>query len=494
MSSAECSRVLSLLRSVSLTSVEMSSVVTGVKEAGFAAKDETTLLDCSIECLSGSHGRPVATHSGARTSLQSWETVQHFLPASVWETMKQGTMSNVIDFVLKLGLRNPSEPTAQVISLCVLWASEGHDKACAMQAEVKLSFHQQVKQMFKTKAKFLLPPVEWMQALPRTPLELKQKNPTVYEVVYSQEGPAETPISELHFQQLKGTSRMRGLRKGFSTSCLSIPATPQAIGSPQQQQQQQLMALGLQFMNEMQRRQGSHQDDVPMQIFGKPQPTRSLPPALQAAVMPTSAAASSTPRLHIVAKAFADDAVEQHVPEQQMAVDAQQGSGEVATPLKKSSVVGSVTDEILGRLAARTEEAKAIKANEKANAKGKAKAKGKTKAKAKPAPKAVVGVKKLTIKKEENTKSLSTIPPRPPHRQHPPIHYLSCTIYTDTSKKVWRAIEHSNRRKDMKYAWSKDDAWDRCLAWCRQAAKDHTYGPKGYILEIIVFESQRAYA
>ena len=68
--------------------------------------------------------------------------------------------------------------------------------------------------------------------------------------------------------------------------------------------------------------------------------------------------------------------------------------------------------------------------------------------------------------------SLTLQPPKmPAFRKHAPIHWGTCTIYSDAVKGQRRATEAANRRKDVKFRWSKD-GWDRLLAWCRANGKD----------------------
>ena len=56
-----------------------------------------------------------------------------------------------------------------------------------------------------------------------------------------------------------------------------------------------------------------------------------------------------------------------------------------------------------------------------------------------------------------------------------PAHYGSCTIYADVKKKQWRAIEKSNRRRDVKFSWKTGPetkaSWEACVKWCRDNTK-----------------------
>ena len=122
------------------------------------------------------------------------------------------------------------------------------------------------------------------------------------------------------------------------------------------------------------------------------------------------------------------------------------------------------TAEILAKLAAKKNSGKA-KAKGKPKAKSKAatlpvtmvKGKGKAKAKASPLP-AKIGSSKAA-------------PPEPDHGKCPPLHFLTCTIYSDVNAGCWRAIEKGNKRHDQKFKWAVPGNWARTVAWCREASK-----------------------
>ncbi len=87
-------------------------------------------------------------------------------------------------------------------------------------------------------------------------------------------------------------------------------------------------------------------------------------------------------------------------------------------------------------------------------AKTAAKSKAKAKAKAKAAAKPVV------------TKR----PPCPAFKKLGPVHYLSCTVYCDAKGSMWRAVEWSNRRKDVRFHWSHEGC-GKCMKWCEENSK-----------------------
>ena len=139
ISRSECARLQQSLALHALTPAHLASVAQGVKQAGFLQKDEELLLDmvASATCQSSA---PPAAGKGSRVGLQDWETVPAFFFQAVhWNIMKRGEYADVLDFLVRMGLRNPGEPTVLTIALCMLWSGEGtYHKVLAMPVAAKL--------------------------------------------------------------------------------------------------------------------------------------------------------------------------------------------------------------------------------------------------------------------------------------------------------------------------------------------------------------------
>ena len=106
---------------------------------------------------------------------------------------------------------------------------------------------------------------------------------------------------------------------------------------------------------------------------------------------------------------------------------------------------------------------------------GKGRGKGSGKAAAKPEAKAKAGKNtgKAAAKpkaKAEAKPMVTKRPPCPAFKKLPPVHYLSCTVYCDAKGSMWRAIEVSKRRKDVRIHWSRE-GWGKCMEWCEENAK-----------------------
>ena len=80
-----------------------------------------------------------------KTILQNYETITNYLPASVWDQLKDGVTEGLIDFAAGLGLRSPTEPTSQVLALAILFQSEGLEGTLQMSPDSKLTVNNTLK-------------------------------------------------------------------------------------------------------------------------------------------------------------------------------------------------------------------------------------------------------------------------------------------------------------------------------------------------------------
>lgn len=452
-SAAEATRLLQLLRATSTTSAQLAALTTVITDSGFNGPDEAALLDAVADLLSGQQGRPLTTDTTARTQQQNWITILGFFTASVWKKISEQNINEVLDFLILMGLRNPSEKTYQTLSLGIIAHSNGIEKALNMPVDMKLNFNKSLKGMFKTKAQLSTPPLEWIQTLPECPADLKLKHPMVHDRVFADEVAVENPISQVHMSQLRMTSRCRDYRGG--SHAMSSAASSGSI-SGSSSMPEQFMQLGMQMMREIAQIKNSMQGNAVASDSGG---NRAKMLTIFSKDREASAGTAPQPSplaLQDGSVAAASKASVGTTPSEEAAplVAAAPKKDEASKTEDGVKPMDDITKEILERLAAGMAKPKG---KEKGKAKGKATPKGKASAKA--------PVKKKPVKRKE------TAPARPPLGAHPPIKFLSCTIYSDSQNQQWRAIELSDRRRDFKFKWNKADSWSRCVQWCRDAAK-----------------------
>ena len=218
----------------------MAQVSAEISGAGFAESDLNTLLDVVADLATST--TPRTDVEPRRTGLQDWVALVNHLPQSVWEDMKDGSVETLVEFSARLGLRHPSEPTAQVMSLMILFQSEGFDRCMGMAVEHKITLIKTVKHALKQKNRLSPPPLQFIPVLPKTPDDLRSKYRDVYDAVFAAVAPAKSPLSEVALQRLRLTPKMRSPKRGSVmhlgslSSDSSLPSQVVAFGQGLMQQ------------------------------------------------------------------------------------------------------------------------------------------------------------------------------------------------------------------------------------------------------------------
>jgi len=219
----------------------IAQVSAEISGAGFAESDLNTLLDVVADLATSTI--PRTDVEPRRTGLQDWVALVNHLPQSVWEDMKEGSVEALVEFSARLGLRHPSEPTAQVMSLMILFQSEGFDWCMGMAAEHKITLIRTVKNALKQKNRLMPPPLHFITILPKTPDDLRSRYRDVYDGVFAAVAPANSPLSEVASQQLRMVTKMRSPKRG-SVMHLGSLSSDSALPS-------QVVAFGQGLMQQM---------------------------------------------------------------------------------------------------------------------------------------------------------------------------------------------------------------------------------------------------
>ena len=224
--------VLSATAVGSPSTAEWADIATAVIEAGFSEVDEAALLDViAAKATTRATASPTQSACG-RAALQEFESLHRFFPASVWESMRSGGVEGMVNFLIALGLRHPTEGTSRAAACTFLAGSEGFEKAASMDATARMTTAGVIKKMLRDAGKVAPKPTVFLAKLPATPAELEVAHRAVYEAVYSENGPADPPFSEVQLQTLKCGTRCRGLKRGSSGSLVNSggPSTPGDAG------------------------------------------------------------------------------------------------------------------------------------------------------------------------------------------------------------------------------------------------------------------------
>ena len=460
-SSIEAQRVQALLRVSPLGTEDLGKVAEAIQSAGFADADAAAILD-TVADLAGSGGaQPVL--KAKRVTTQDYTEMRHYLVPSVMASLKEEkAVGDLMDHLLRLGLRNPSEPTFQMMTVLVLHATEGYDKTQEMAPATKLLFNQSMKDSFRGRAKLVANSIFYVEALPGDPAVFKREFPSLYAAAFKDSAPMPAPISELEWTILKRGVRMRKDKGGSSLElALASPRGSSSAAMPSNLLQfGQAMAGQMQVLaQEIASLKRSSSSEPLLTLLKPPAPTLqstkpvALPDSGAVPASSTMALEPPAPRVAPATLPLTADA----------AAAAVAGDNQDSEALAEEAKAQTSVDQISASIRKALDENKGkAKAKGKGEGQAKAKGKGKAKAKSKAALKgAAIGKAKLASKP----------PAMPAFKKQSPIYWGSCTIYTDPGKGQWRAIEAANRRRDMKFKWSKE-GWQRLLSWCREHGHD----------------------
>ena len=123
------------LSNMSLAMAELYQVATAVRVSVFAEEDQLAIFRSMATTKACNPSDKTAT-----PMLQEFVSVLHFIPEMVWGA--DGTQDfalSLMDFVLKLGLRNPTAPTVQLLSLLCSIGTDGMGHTMRMSPEARLA-------------------------------------------------------------------------------------------------------------------------------------------------------------------------------------------------------------------------------------------------------------------------------------------------------------------------------------------------------------------
>ena len=326
-----------------------------VRKVGFEAADADALLDIVVLKMSSKDSLPTLTEGKvSRTTTQKFESCLSFLTAAVWDKVAEGYTTELFEHLIKLGLRNPSEPTSATMAMAVLHITDGAEAAMAMQPCVRTKFIQTIKYSFKALAK-KQPKVEtYIALLPPTVEQFRILWPAVYDIAFKDSPPVASRVQPIALDGLKSTTPMRATKMQASsllvpgTGC-SMPLDMQTMGHQIFQMMSSMMGMGT----------GRQHHRMPqIQFLNGATSFPTMPPAAEPrAIMGPSSevhppvTSSSTPP----------------PPTHKLLNDEMQGQ-----PAAKRSI-----SDVVAEIGAVIDQAKEDKAMAKGKAKGKAKAKAK---------------------------------------------------------------------------------------------------------------------
>lgn len=223
LSLSDAALVNDLLAQMLWTPTQLQSLQNTVALRAQAQEDQAT--DVSVQA--------------GRTKLQDYTSLMHYLREADWDSITAGSdqvMHNMIEHLVALGLRNPSESTMQAMTAVFLFITEKEPMSIppAMKLEVLKALKARLKQAAKG------PALAYPLLLSKNVGEFKQMHQNLWNAAFGPSGhPAASKLGVAELQRLMASCPMRITRADSKATSLCVPAPRH----PQQHQPQQLDAL-----------------------------------------------------------------------------------------------------------------------------------------------------------------------------------------------------------------------------------------------------------
>ena len=159
---------------------DLAEICVAIGSVGFNSADSSRLQMAVSEST--------AEQRGSEAKYQNFENMTAYLPEWLWDKMATETgYTDLIEFLVDLGLVSGTEGTFQIATILLLLASEGRERAQQHTGKAKNTFMKSVKRWFlttiTTKSGVATPPL--LMHLPRDPRDFQRLNPERYEKCYS---------------------------------------------------------------------------------------------------------------------------------------------------------------------------------------------------------------------------------------------------------------------------------------------------------------------
>lgn len=201
-----------------LGAADAAKLASMISAAKFAKGDMAVMLE-AIANKTSAEPADVSQKKG-----QSYEAYFAFLPEAVWASMSQNAPEELFMHLHALGLRRPSEPTAQAMAVGLLLTSAGLEKSMAHTMAARTHMVKTTKSWFLKSCNGLGAPAEWCWRLPPTPAKLQQIHPKLYAAAFAKGPPVACKLDMLHVETLRMQSPMRAPKGGSAGGgCMSVP-------------------------------------------------------------------------------------------------------------------------------------------------------------------------------------------------------------------------------------------------------------------------------
>ena len=214
ISAAQAPVIVDLLRKGTYTTEELVEINTCLSASSFdpAAKEK---IEQEIDRLAAAESPGAVLPAHGKTPSQNWETMIEFISRPVWDSLlKDQDPATLFDHLIALGLRNPTEPTKQVLACILMATSKGMQDALQLSDPMKTSMVKSTGALFSrhlTASRVPAPAVH-IAVLPETPEALKAAHANVFNLVFAAAPAAPFPLDRLGFAELRRTTNMRSTK------------------------------------------------------------------------------------------------------------------------------------------------------------------------------------------------------------------------------------------------------------------------------------------
>ena len=246
VSRAQAGQVVRELKKARLPPEDLQPILEAIAGSRFTECDKAAINTCISQLVSddGDSASCVADN-------QDWESLQEFLPQTVWDSLPSGDPNPLFDFLIDLGLRRASEPTKHTMACLLMQAGKGLDGAMRIDSGTRTESVLAVGTLFAERVASVQPPppVPVIMKLPATPTSLQGHHPALFTRVYSLQPPKRFDLDPVGWSVLKKSTKMRhrssrpaapasaSMISGLQPA-LSRPSLPGSPAWPSQQQQQ----------------------------------------------------------------------------------------------------------------------------------------------------------------------------------------------------------------------------------------------------------------
>ena len=253
----------------------LASIQAAVVDAGFGEALEAELMEKLGEMCVG----PQEAQTKDTRGKQDFTAFPQLLTATLWQEMELGAEESLFAFLANAGLRDPSEPTVQLIFLVLTAAHDGMDAVQGYSPGVRTAAYKQIKRRFQMFLKGRRPAPVHVAKLPELATRFKEMYPGIYEAIYADEPPVPCKLSKTLLATLcqPSATPMRNGRQILASRCeaergMIVPSSSTGRGADQPVTRQELYDLMSMVMHKPQDQEGDPRIRIepPREHFSRP--------------------------------------------------------------------------------------------------------------------------------------------------------------------------------------------------------------------------------